>query len=82
MRLQVNLLRDVRIGVLAKVMLEQRQRHHQRHYAEAVLIDDVHHFLFVFGADHLFQITADVQQHVAVRAARGAFFSAAISSLK
>ena len=74
MRLQVNLLRDVRIGVLAKVMLEQRQRHHQRHDALAVLADDVDHFLFVFGADRLFQVTADVLQNVAMGAARGAFF--------
>ncbi len=74
MRLQVNLLRNVRIRMEAEVMLEQRQRHHQRHDAEAVLADDVLHFLFVIGADCLFQVTADVQQNVAVGAACGAFF--------
>ncbi len=46
-RLQVRLLRDVAVRVLAKVMLEQRQRHHQRHDAVAVLADDGLHFLLV-----------------------------------
>ena len=74
MRLQVNLLRDVSIRVLAEVVLEQGQWHHQRHDALAVLADDVLHFLFVFGADDLLEVTADVLQDVGVGAPRGALF--------
>ncbi|MNI72569.1 hypothetical protein D3C73_1285200 [compost metagenome] len=39
----------------------------------AVLADDVLHFLFVFGADRLFQVTTDVLQDIGMGAARGAF---------
>ena len=74
MRLQVNLLRDVRIRVLAEVVLEQGHGDHQWHDAVAVLANNVLHFLFVFGAYRLFEITADVLQDIAVGAPRGALF--------
>ncbi|MNP47742.1 hypothetical protein D3C76_1418120 [compost metagenome] len=54
-------------------MLEQRQRHHQRHDALAVLTDEVLHFLLVLGAEGFFQVTAQVMQHIGVGAAGGTF---------
>lgn len=73
MRLQVGLLRDVAIRVLAKVVFEQGKGHHQRHDAVAVLADDGLHFLLVVGADGLLEVAADVLQHVGVSATGGAF---------
>ncbi|MNP25130.1 hypothetical protein D3C76_1179240 [compost metagenome] len=65
-------MQHVGIGMTAQVMLEQRQRHHQRHDAVVVLVDQLPDFQFVVFAQHLAQITAQVQQHIAVVAAAGA----------
>jgi len=57
-------------------MLEQGQRHHQRHDALVILADDCLHFLFVIRADGLLEVAADVLQHIGVGAAGGALFQA------
>ena len=60
-----------------EVMTQQRQRHHQRDHAAAVLGDQVLQFGALGTAQVLFQIAAQVLQHIAVgatggRAAQGA----------
>ena len=49
MRLQVNLLRNVGIWVLAEVVFKQGQWHHQRHDAVQVLSNQLLHFLLDGG---------------------------------
>ena len=74
MWLQVRLAGDVAIRMAAKVMFEQRQWHHQRHDAGAVLADQLLHFLFFIAAQGAFEVATEVLQYIAVGATGGALF--------
>ncbi|MNN34442.1 hypothetical protein D3C81_1482480 [compost metagenome] len=64
MGLQVNLLLHIGIRVQVEVVLEQGDRCCQWHLALVILLDRLVYFSFVFGADGLAQVDAQVQQHI------------------
>ncbi len=68
MRIEIDLLWKIRIGILPQVVADQGQRHQQRKNTGAVLVDGVAKFLLLGRGQHPLEVALQVHQHIGVAA--------------
>ena len=70
-RIEINLLGEIGIGVLAQVVADQGERHQQGEDAGAVLVDGIGKLLLLGRGQHPLEVALQVHQHIGVAAAVG-----------